>query len=277
MARPTPRPDILLGMKTSSPAPARPRWSTPPPWCCCATAWAGSSASCCARPRARRSAGCGCSRVAGSRGRRRRPRRRAAGRGARGAGGDRAAARRRRRWCRSRTGAAARGAPAVRHLVLPGPRCPTGPTRWSSTAARSATTCGPPRPPPSTATGPGEVELVPPTWVSLHRLADLPDDGGRAWPTPAAATSNTSAPAWSTTTGVLVALWAPDVAYGSGDLDWPPGPATACSWTPPAGVTSARTDRRAAGRPRWPMSRAIHLNDARAESGGSDAARRRYG
>ncbi len=68
----------------------------------------------------------------------------------------------------------------------------------------------------------GEIKMVPPTWVTLHRLVDLADM--------AAALSDAQdrdLEHFSThmvdDDGVLVAVWAPDAGYGSGDLT-APGP-----------------------------------------------------
>jgi 8-oxo-dGTP pyrophosphatase MutT (NUDIX family) len=63
----------------------------------------------------------------------------------------------------------------------------------------------------------GEIKMVPPTWVTLHRLVDLPDA--------AAALANVrdhELERFSTQMvddgEVLVAVWAPDAGYESGDL-----------------------------------------------------------
>jgi 8-oxo-dGTP pyrophosphatase MutT (NUDIX family) len=66
----------------------------------------------------------------------------------------------------------------------------------------------------------GETQLAPPTWVTLHWLSEAPSveaalakaAGGRV---EHFATEIVSAG------GVLVALWAPDAAYGNGDLALP--------------------------------------------------------
>jgi len=68
----------------------------------------------------------------------------------------------------------------------------------------------------------GEVELAPPTWVSLHMLAEAmsPDDAlARARRTPIAFFSTRIVGAEDE----LVALWEADAAYETGDLD-APGP-----------------------------------------------------
>jgi 8-oxo-dGTP pyrophosphatase MutT (NUDIX family) len=63
----------------------------------------------------------------------------------------------------------------------------------------------------------GEIKMVPPTWVTLHRLVDLTDTAAAL-----ADVRGRDLERFSThmvdAGGVLVAVWAPDAAYGSGDL-----------------------------------------------------------
>jgi 8-oxo-dGTP pyrophosphatase MutT (NUDIX family) len=63
----------------------------------------------------------------------------------------------------------------------------------------------------------GEIKLVPPTWVTLHRLVDLPDAAAAL-----ADAGGRDLERFSThmvdDAGVLVAVWAPDAAYESADL-----------------------------------------------------------
>jgi 8-oxo-dGTP pyrophosphatase MutT (NUDIX family) len=62
-----------------------------------------------------------------------------------------------------------------------------------------------------------EINLLPPTWVSLRRIADLPDVA-----TALAEVAASSIDHFSThiadLDGVLVSLWDPDAAYDTGDL-----------------------------------------------------------
>jgi 8-oxo-dGTP pyrophosphatase MutT (NUDIX family) len=63
----------------------------------------------------------------------------------------------------------------------------------------------------------GEIKMVPPTWVTLHRLVGLADAAGAL-----ADAGGRDLERFSThmvdADGVLVAVWAPDTAYESGDL-----------------------------------------------------------
>jgi 8-oxo-dGTP pyrophosphatase MutT (NUDIX family) len=63
----------------------------------------------------------------------------------------------------------------------------------------------------------GEVDLLPPTWVSLRRIGDLPDVAAAL-----ADVAGGEIERFSThiadDDGVLVSLWEPDAAYRSGDL-----------------------------------------------------------
>ncbi len=66
----------------------------------------------------------------------------------------------------------------------------------------------------------GEVAMVPPTWVTLHRIVGMADVATaladvRGGPIDHYSTRMADA------AGVLVTLWAPDAAYESGDLDLP--------------------------------------------------------
>lgn len=64
----------------------------------------------------------------------------------------------------------------------------------------------------------GEVDLLPPTWISLRRIADMPDVA-----TAVAAVAAGRVDHFTTriadADGVLVTLWEPDAAYESGVLD----------------------------------------------------------
>lgn len=64
----------------------------------------------------------------------------------------------------------------------------------------------------------GAIELLPPTWVSLRRFADLPDVAG-AVADAAARPVDRFSTRMADADGVLVTLWEPDAAYHSGDLD----------------------------------------------------------
>jgi 8-oxo-dGTP pyrophosphatase MutT (NUDIX family) len=85
----------------------------------------------------------------------------------------------------------------------------------------------------------GDIDLLPPTWVSLRRIADLPDVA-------AALAHVTSAQVDHFSThiadrdGVLVSLWEPDAAYDSSDLD-APGPRHRLAMDP-AGWVYERSD-----------------------------------
>jgi 8-oxo-dGTP pyrophosphatase MutT (NUDIX family) len=63
----------------------------------------------------------------------------------------------------------------------------------------------------------GEIKMVPPTWVTLHRLVGLADSAAAL-----ADVRGRDLERFSThmvdADGVLVAVWAPDAAYESGDL-----------------------------------------------------------
>jgi len=65
----------------------------------------------------------------------------------------------------------------------------------------------------------GEVDLAPPTWVTLHDLAELPDvdaalaEAARRRPVPRYETR------WRETSGGAVALWAGDAGYDASDPD----------------------------------------------------------
>jgi 8-oxo-dGTP pyrophosphatase MutT (NUDIX family) len=66
----------------------------------------------------------------------------------------------------------------------------------------------------------GEIELAPPTWVTLHSLAEA------ASPTDAVERARREPIAFHAThiaipDGTLVALWSPDAAYDTGELDVP--------------------------------------------------------
>jgi 8-oxo-dGTP pyrophosphatase MutT (NUDIX family) len=67
-----------------------------------------------------------------------------------------------------------------------------------------------------------EIKMVPPTWVTLHRLGGLPDVTAALADARAA-----DIPRYSThmseDDGILVSVWAPDAGYESGDLA-APGP-----------------------------------------------------
>jgi 8-oxo-dGTP pyrophosphatase MutT (NUDIX family) len=63
----------------------------------------------------------------------------------------------------------------------------------------------------------GEVDLLPPTWVSLRRIADLPDVATAVADVGAREVDHFSTHILDAD-GVLVSLWEPDAAYESGDL-----------------------------------------------------------
>jgi 8-oxo-dGTP pyrophosphatase MutT (NUDIX family) len=66
----------------------------------------------------------------------------------------------------------------------------------------------------------GEIDLLPPTWVSLQRIAGLPDVA-TAVSTVAAGRVDHFSTRLADADGVLVTLWEPDAAYRSGDLAAP--------------------------------------------------------
>jgi len=68
----------------------------------------------------------------------------------------------------------------------------------------------------------GEIDLVPPTWVTLRRITGLPDVATALADVAAGEVTHYSARV-ADRDGVLVTLWSPDAAYETGDLD-APGP-----------------------------------------------------
>lgn len=66
----------------------------------------------------------------------------------------------------------------------------------------------------------GEIDLLPPTWVSLQRIAGLPDVA-TAVSTVAAGRIDHFSTRLADADGVMVTLWEPDAAYRSGDLSAP--------------------------------------------------------
>jgi len=68
----------------------------------------------------------------------------------------------------------------------------------------------------------GEIDLLPPTWVSLRRIADLPDVDA-ALAAVRAGTVDHFSTHIADLDGVLVCMWEPDAAYETGDLA-APGP-----------------------------------------------------
>ncbi|HEX6420415.1 MAG TPA: NUDIX domain-containing protein [Acidimicrobiales bacterium] len=68
----------------------------------------------------------------------------------------------------------------------------------------------------------GEIDLVPPTWVTLRRIAGLPDVATAVADVAAGEVTHFST-RMADLDGVLVTLWWPDAAYETGDLD-APGP-----------------------------------------------------
>jgi 8-oxo-dGTP pyrophosphatase MutT (NUDIX family) len=66
----------------------------------------------------------------------------------------------------------------------------------------------------------GEVDLLPPTWVSLRRIAGLPDVA-TALADVAAAPIDHFTTRVAHADGVLVTMWEPDAAYETGDLATP--------------------------------------------------------
>lgn len=69
----------------------------------------------------------------------------------------------------------------------------------------------------------GEIELLPPTWMTLHRIAAAPDVATVLADVAAGGVERYATRIAATDDGVLVALWAPDAAHEGGDLD-APGP-----------------------------------------------------
>jgi 8-oxo-dGTP pyrophosphatase MutT (NUDIX family) len=67
-----------------------------------------------------------------------------------------------------------------------------------------------------------EINLLPPTWVSLRRIADLPDVATALADVAAGAVDHFSTHI-ADLDGVLVSMWEPDAAYETGDLA-APGP-----------------------------------------------------
>jgi 8-oxo-dGTP pyrophosphatase MutT (NUDIX family) len=66
----------------------------------------------------------------------------------------------------------------------------------------------------------GEIDLLPPTWVSLHRIAGHPDVAGAVADVAAASIDHfTTRIAFAGE--VVVTMWEPDAGYVSGDLDAP--------------------------------------------------------
>jgi len=66
----------------------------------------------------------------------------------------------------------------------------------------------------------GEISLLPPTWVSLRRIVDLPDVAG-ALAHIAAGRIDHFTTHLAQQDGMTVTLWEPDAAYDSGDLTAP--------------------------------------------------------
>ena len=66
----------------------------------------------------------------------------------------------------------------------------------------------------------GEVDQLPPTWVSLHRIADLPDVAAALADVVAGRVDHYTT-RMADADGVLVTVWEPDAAYESGDLTTP--------------------------------------------------------
>jgi 8-oxo-dGTP pyrophosphatase MutT (NUDIX family) len=63
----------------------------------------------------------------------------------------------------------------------------------------------------------GEVDLLPPTWVSLNRIVDLPDAATAVADVTAGRVDHFSTRI-ADADGVMVTMWEPDAAYESGDL-----------------------------------------------------------
>ena len=66
----------------------------------------------------------------------------------------------------------------------------------------------------------GEIKLLPPTWVSLQRIADSPDVATALAEVAAGPVDHFSTHI-ADLEGVLVSLWEPDAAYETGDLAAP--------------------------------------------------------
>jgi 8-oxo-dGTP pyrophosphatase MutT (NUDIX family) len=67
----------------------------------------------------------------------------------------------------------------------------------------------------------GEADMVPPTWVSLHRVSGLRDVAAALAEIAAAGVDRYSTRMAEAPHGVMVTVWEPDAAYRSGDLDLP--------------------------------------------------------
>jgi 8-oxo-dGTP pyrophosphatase MutT (NUDIX family) len=85
----------------------------------------------------------------------------------------------------------------------------------------------------------GEVELLPPTWVSLQRIAHLPDVASAVADVAAGRIDHFSTH-MADADGLLVTLWEPDAAYESRDLT-APGPRHRLTMDP-AGWRYERSD-----------------------------------
>ena len=90
----------------------------------------------------------------------------------------------------------------------------------------------------------GEVELAPPTWVTLHSLAEVGRPDGRRRAGPRASDGRLLLHAHRRhVDDQLVAVWAPDAGYESGDLDAPGPRHRLVMATPAAGRSNAAPDR----------------------------------
>jgi hypothetical protein len=71
--------------------------------------------------------------------------------------------------------------------------------------------------------GAGEIELAPPTWVTLNRLADAPDVAAALVDAETGAVERFETHITKLASGEVAATWHGDVAYDGGDGD-APGP-----------------------------------------------------
>jgi 8-oxo-dGTP pyrophosphatase MutT (NUDIX family) len=102
----------------------------------------------------------------------------------------------------------------------------------------------------------GEVELLPPTWVSLHQLSDHPDVATALAAVAAGPTESFMTRIVNQGGGVLVSLWRPDAAYPARVTDQP-GPLDAPGlrhrlYMDPAGWRYERTDGAGGRDGGWP-------------------------
>ena len=85
-----------------------------------------------------------------------------------------------------------------------------------------------------------EIELAPPTWMTLHYLARVRRRSTSSWPTRTRASPATTRRTWARATAGLAAMWPGDAGYESGDVD-APGPRHRL-WMPDDGWWLEQTD-----------------------------------